>query len=671
MLLYSQRPKCWVFPQTNQGGEMELPFFYHKNWLSLSSAQDAKDMGVITPVLFAALTSCNGVTGTSVVVNVYAWAEEVKLHGPTMSAVMQSDEFDYKPSQIASSVAAATGSLSRVPIIGPYMKATSSVSKAFASIASSFGFTNVPNISPVQAVRQTPFPHNASCEISNYVERAAVDPKNEVTIDPRTVGLDGTDEMAISYIAQRETYLGSAILSSTDSVDALTMVSRVTPCLGSSYGGVTNPIQFTPMGYLTQMFKCWRGDVIFRFKFICTRFHKGRVRISWDPVANISTTIPDYTSVFNEVIDIGAEQDIEVRVPYSQATTYLLNSSVIGNYNFAGTALGPTNTANGLITMRVVNPLTGPVANTAIPVMVFVRGADNLEFAWPSTRFQSGTSQLSPYTLQSQEVEYPLQPKRVIAGNTCHDGDPNRHHVHFGEAIKTLRTLIHRPAYSHTVQSSELGTTNNLNAIHFYHSRRLKYYGYDPNGYTTALNQAGTATVRFNFVRANFQQLISMLYIGQRGSMTWQYNIESTMGTAPATVAVRRYDDTIVAGSSMVVDTTLASSVGETGNGMMRFFKESQSGTALTDARSQPALSMNFPYYSPYNFQFVDPTHASVGNPVDGTDQDNLILDVVTQKQTVPTRYRAHFWSTCGPDYNFFFFINTPSLYSFGPPTGV
>jgi len=670
LMLHSQRPKCWIFPQTCQGGELELPFFYHKNWLNITSSTDTKAMGIITPCLFAQLNSCNGVTGTSIVVNVYAWAEDVKLHAPTMAAPLQSDEFEYKPSQIASSVSRAAGNLSKVPVIGPYMKATSAVTSTFSKFAASLGFTNVPNIDKVAAVRQTPFPHNSTCDISVYTDRAAVDPKNEVSIDPRTVGLDGTDELSVKYIAQREAWIGNAILSSTDSVDALTLVSRVTPAIMNRYSSTT-PNQYTPMGYLCEMFKHWRGDIIFRFKFVCTRFHKGRVRITYDPLQNISTTIPDYTSVFNEVLDIGAEQDIEVRVPYMQATTYLKTNLQTGNYNLQGTALAPTGDCNGLITMRVVNPLSGPIANTAIPVMVFVRAADNIDFAWPSLASQTGSNVLSPYALQSHEVEYPIAPKQVIAGNSVSEGDPQRNLIHYGESVPSLRPLIHRLAYSHVIQPTASGSTNNFTVNHLYQSRRLKYYGYDLSGPYTAKNQANTANLNFMFCNMSYAQLISLLFIGQRGSITWSYNIESTMTTPPAFVSLKRYDGGIARASYIAQDTGNYTTNSICAQQFLTKYREAGSGTALTDQRAQPAITMNFPYYSQFNFQMVNPNAATLGASNDGTDEDNICLEIVNQTPAINSLFRAHAWAALGPDYNFFFFINTPSLYYFAVPTGV
>lgn len=667
----SQRPKVWVFPQTCQGGEMELPFFWHKNWLDLTSLADVNAMGKITPALYAPLASANGVTGTSVIVNVYAWAEDVKLHAPTIKASLQADEFDYKPSQIASSIARSTGALSRVPLIGPYMSAASVVSKGIAGVASALGFTNTPNNDPTASFKPAAYPHNSTCEISVPTDRSSVDPKNQVTIDPRTVGLDGTDELDICNIACRESYLGTAILSSTDAVDALTLVSKVTPAMMYQYNSLS-PQQTTPAGYLCNMFYHWRGDMIFRFKFICTRFHKGRVRITFDPTGNISTSVPDYTSVFNEVVDIGAEQDVEIRVPYSQGLTYLRTALTTGNYNFSGASVTPDNTqCNGLITMRVVNPLTGPVSPSAIPVLVFVRAAENIEYAWPVPSTTTATM-LTPYVLQSAEVEYPVTAPQVIAGNSVCDGDPYRNLIHHGEAIVSLRPLLHRNYYQHCIRVDDVSASNTITLNHLYSSRRLLFPGYDPNGIWTGSKTVGVGTAPINYNRMNIPQLIQLMFVGQRGSITWTYNIESTMTTPPSSVTVKRYSDsTILAASYQTSDTTTTTSGNVVAQFFMTKFNEPQSGVALTDQRIQPGICMNFPYYSQYNFQFADPLNSTLGDPNDGTDVDNIVCEIISQKTSSSAwNYRVHKYAQLGPDYNFFFFLNTPSLYKITVPAG-
>jgi hypothetical protein len=659
---YSQQPKVWVFPQTNQGGELILPFFYHKNWLNLTSAQDMRDMGTITPVLFANLTSALGVSGTSVIINVYAWAEDVKLHAPTTKLALQGDEYDYKPSQMASAVSKASGMLSNIPLIGPYMKATSIVSSAMSSIASMFGYTNVPNIDTVAFMRPAPFPQFSSCEISTPMDRLCVDPKNEVTLDPRTVGLSGIDELDISYISQRECYLGNAILSSTDAVDALTMVSRVTPNLVYQYNSIS-PIHFTPMAYTSEMFNHWRGDIVFRFKFVCTKFHKGRVRITFDPVNDISTTVPDYTTVFNEIVDIGCDQDIEITVPYMQATTFLKSVNVAGNYNFSGTALSPSADANGLLTMRVVNPLSGPSSPTAIPVMIFVRAGDNFELAQPKITNQ-GALNLSPYALQSDEVSYPLVPKHIIAGHSCNLQDPNRNLVHFGETLKSFRPLLHRPVLHNVYYTSEVTSRGNVMSKFF--SRVPQYAGYDPSGINTA---NGTlvpgSTFAYNFTKMNMHQLISLLFIGQRGSVNWyMYDDNST-----PCIQLKRTTEIISPSSYNISDSVSTAVSNNTATAStMTIIRDFNSGVAVGGTSVNAFVNANIPYYNRYNFMFVNPLTATLGSAVDGSDQDNVVYQ--THRTTVSNSTFCTVRSfSYGHDYNFFFFINTPSLYLYTQPS--
>nr|ULG00063.1 MAG: putative structural protein [Locarnavirus sp.] len=679
LIPYSQRPGVWIYPQTCSGGEITLPFFYHKNWLDVTSAADTQAMGLFTPCLFAPLTSANGVTGTSVVINIYAWAEDIKLHAPTTKLALQSDEFDYKPSQIASAVSAAARSLERVPILGPYMKATSMVAGKVGKAASALGFTNVPNMDTVVAQRPAAFPHNATCEVSLPTDRTVVDSKNEVSLDPRTVGLDGTDELSLAYIAGRESYIGTAILSSSDSVDKLTMGANVTPAIlfSTDIANQQKPVQFTPMGYLCNMFKYWRGDIIYRFKFICTRFHKGRVRITWDPKNNITTSVPDYTTVFNEVIDIGAEQDIEIRVPYSQDVTFLPTYLNNGNFTMNGSSLTLDTYSNGIITMRVVNPLSGPLATSSVAVLVFARAADNIEYAVPHNPLANNAStmnsQWTPYDLQSGELVYPVAPRQVVVGNEPTIPDPNRYLVHFGEKVSSLRPLIHRMYRQYQINSPPLVTGTNINIVRHKTSRRNKYFGYSTDAYWTGNKTVGVGTAKMNYIRCSVPQLVSLLFVGQRGSITHQYNIETSTYNpyaAFSNVTLSRYDGTISPGTQFITyDNNVTTSANIAAAVAMKFLDDPYSGVALTDQRLQPAITVNFPYYSNYNFQFVNPAYADKGSAADGSDVDNVILTINTAKgyntnAIVPIQS----WTSLGPDYNFFFFLNCPSLYGIAIP---
>jgi len=370
---------------------------------------------------------------------------------------------------------------------------------------------------------------------------------------------------------------------------------------------------------------------------------------------------------------------VEIRVPYSQATTFLQVYTNNGNYTMSGATITPDSYSNGIITMRVVNPLSGPQAVTTVPVLVFVRAAENIEYAVPYNRLASisatTTSQYTPFALQSGEIEYPVKPKQVIVGNKPTVPDPNRYLVHFGEKVTSFRPLIHRLYRQYTLQTPALATAATLNIVRHKTSRRFKFFGYSSNAYWTGAKTVGVGNTNVNYVRCTIPQLVSLLFVGQRGSITQQYNVEGNafnpyQGFSNMTLS--RYDGTITPTTQFITyDNNSSTSISNQAAIAMNFQTEPYSGVALTDQRLQPAISANFPYYSNYNFQFVNPLYSDAGNTTDGTDSDNVILTIVSLKgfnNSNPATINA--WYGYGPDYNFFFFLNCPSLYGIAIPAG-
>ena len=379
-------------------------------------------------------------------------------------------------------------------------------------------------------------------------------------------------------------------------------------------------------------------------------FHKGRVRIVWDPTNNITATQPDYTTVFNQIVDIGADQDIEVRVPYSQATTYLpVDFNVAqGNYSLTGANLIPTSNANGVITMYIVNPLSAPTATQAISVMVFARAAENFEFAHPMGRFGQSLT-MSPYHLQSNTVQYKVDPKQMIVGNEAGGADPNRNLVHYGERIVSLRPLIHRLDHQYSMLSQDIAAANTMTVLSFRQTRQLKYPGFVSNGiYLAVQTLSPFGTVNYNFTRFGFHQLVSLLFIGQRGSITHSINLESKAAGQPCQIQFKRHNATIGTGdyNARVLTTS------GTNSGIADFISRNigipGNGVALTDANIQPGMIMNFPYYSRYNFQFVTPSTANTDSAIDDSNTDIVTADLIFEKIPNTNSVRVNIWSAYG-----------------------
>jgi len=661
---YSQRPHMWISPQHSEGGEMTLPFFYQKNWLRVQVAQDFTDMGRLDFIDYTALNSANGATGQGVTVQVYAWAENVVLSGPSLGLSLQCDEYvSAGPiSGPASTVARYASLLKGVPIIGTFATATEMGANAVSGIAKLFGFTNVPELSPAHSVRPSPLPRLASPEIGFPVETLTLDCKNELSIDPRILGLSGEDELAIESIVRRQSYLCSTTWSTTTLVDTPLFTSRVTPFMMDNDGGTYNKMYFTPMGYVCPLFKHWRGDIIFTFKFVASPFHKGRVRISYDPYSTTIQTVGDTGSgTFNTIVDLGAETEVEVRVPYQQALAWLKTSGSFAPTNVpfstsASPALTLDDTAhNGMISMKVLTLLTAPVSTAPVTIMVFVKAADNLEFANP----QPSTTTSTLWTIQSSEEIIGV--KAEIGGSSTLKMD--RYRVNFGETIRSLRPLLRRANYTETFCQPTAGTGNGF--IYNRHTRFPLYYGYDPNGIHSAKGLITPATTYpFNWTRPLAYHWIAPAFIAQRGSAMWHYNVESSTPCShvwATRIPLADYTSALV---SNVSSTTATNSL------QAAFYKQqfypSDGGTAVTNQMTNGCLSVSVPSANQYKFQTTRPGATSnplqTANQQDGGDGEFVAFGASFNTADGPHRenIRVHKFFGVGVDFNLHFFLNAP-----------
>jgi hypothetical protein len=672
---YSQRPHTWLYPQTNSGGEMILPFFYHKSWLETTSAQTLTDFGQLTYLCYAPLTSANGASGTGsdVTVQIFAWAEDIKLCGATASLAVQSqDEYGTGPiSYPASALATAMGYLSKVPIIGKFAQATSIGAGAVGKIATLFGYTNVPNVNTVSAYKPAAFPGICSPEISVPTDKLSIDPKNELSIDPGTVGLGSDDELAIGYIVKKKSFLDSTVYAHTLSPGAILFSTLVTPDLfqRSAPGGYAQ-YGLPPLSYAARAFANWRGDIVFTMKCVCTKFHKGRLKITYDPVNNISTSTPSFPVAFTHVWDISQNSEIEVVVPYNQATTWLSLqqdfATVVSPYSTSGSALTRNvGYDNGVLTVSILNDLSAPIASADVIILVSVRGGDNLEFAYPV----DVPKNWSPFAIQSADEIANDDCEYVVTGNAENHQHPSRYLMNFGENITSFRQLLRRTNYSRMwagiYSAANIGKPLILTVGT---SLYPQYYGYDPHGFESAVSTLLSGSKPFNFVRPTIYNWLAPMYIGQRGSVIWHNNLDSGLNTVSYGVKATR----VVGAPFGAVQATASAAFGTiSNNAINQFYLNTQSGAsgmAITSQNTNNGLSVYVPFYSKYKFHFTDPANVNIGSAVDDTNISSVIVQTPIQTSSLNSATsRLEKYFSIGTDFTFFFFLNTPVM-QFVPP---
>jgi hypothetical protein len=675
LIPYSQRPHIWIYPQGNEAGEMTLPFFYHRNFINAQLSQEFADMGQLTFLNYTTLQSANGVSSSGVSIAIYAWAEDVKLSGPSVGLALQADEYGNGcVSAPATAIANAASWFEDIPIIGKFATATRVGASAVSTIASLFGFTNVPVIADTHPFRPEPFPKMANTDIGFPVEKLTLDPKNELSIDPAILGIESTDEMVISHLAQRESYLCTATWSTTNSVDDILFSSRVLPALYDSDGAPIPKVYMTPLAWLSSPFLNWRGDIIFKFKIMSSIFHKGRLRISYDPSGysgeNILVDSVSSNVVFTSIVDLGESSEVEFRVPYQQATSFLNNGTGYSAANIPwSTSLTPSYAGNklfdnGYITVRVQTALTAPILTSNVAILVTVRGAENIEFANPRD-----LPQATPFAVQSDEYSESDKAVSFLAGT----GEPNVHSdrylVNFGESVKSFRQLFRRYTLSSTSIIAD-DSTNDYIVWKKLFAKIPPQFGYDVNGLNSAKGLVAPSTnFGFNYSQLTPLQWIMPAFVAYRGSTHYTFNVVSANPISGARV----YRSNRFNVDTNVSETTVTGVKTTSSAGAAFYFNNTPSGASGQSVISQftnAGINVSCPNYNLFRMQSTSPKYWSEPKTTDGAVRDmyTLELSLSGTDGVTPNGVRVQAYHAIGTDFGLHFFLNVPTYWIYGAP---
>lgn len=669
---YSQLPRVFLYPSVSQGASMLLPFVYHKKWLDLTVAADVQSMGTLHFRVLDALKSASAST-TPITIKVYAWLEDVQISAPTVKFSLQSGKVDEYGQGIiskpASAIARAAGQLKNAPIIGPYATATQIAAGAVSSIAQLFGFTNVPVIADVHSMKPEPFPALAATDIGTSISKLTLDSKNELSVDPRICGCDFGDELVISNLVARESYLTAFQWPTSTATDDLLFNIGISPMyMALTPSTNQSVVNGTPMWMVSRMFDYWKGDIEVRFKIICSQYHRGRLRFSWDPRGDISNTTDSTTEVYTKIVDIAETTDVTIRIPYMAATEYLETTRVFTG-RVADVPLTKQVYENGILTVRVLTELTAPITTADINVLVFVRGCENLEFACP--REIDYQSIMSPFTVQSGMLAYDNEEEDVSSiALKPSVAPPGVNLMYFGESIQSLRTLLRRTSFLRTgVIPSGSGSAFIMQLTGGEFNRYPMYPGFDPNGINTATGPTSGISKPYNWVNYTPITWLGQCFLANRGAIHWRVNplnpelncetrLERPGNTQALTVAGYKASYGGGTTSNLCSRLMVAASV------------PMAAGGTITNNRTLSGVSASFPFYSPYKFRTSAPSDAVLGNAFDFSSVDKCSLIEVWTPKTSITRNadwasgnNYNYYVGAGTDFTFIFFLAVPTIY--------
>lgn len=705
----SQRPKIFLDPTTSQGGDLVLPFFWKKNALSIPN-REWSQMGIFRLRTLQALKHANGASD-KVTISVFAWAEDVHLSMPTSSEPSgltpqmgkvsgADDEYQKDPiiSKTASAVADACGHLKDAPIIGPYARATEMAANTTASIAKAMGYSKPTNVEDTRLYKPSPMGSFATCDGTDLSTKLTVDSKQEGTIDPRVVGLDGTDELDIAAIATRESYLTQFDWSISDAPDQRLFETWVTPALWD-YVPNSGPdeIHFTACGFAAAPFAHWHGTMKYRFQIVASNFHKGRIKVVYDPYG---FQTDEYNTNYTHIIDIAEEKDFTVEIgwgtqePYCRVAvpgsfldgkSYAPRDVVFDNQKGSGPSAVPLEKSNGLLRVYVVNNLTTPNSDVDndIKINVFASAGEDMKFRNPADvmanyyYFEVAQNQRSNSTKRmiepqmglattddavapgdvesTEEPSKPIQDNVEVSMATKPPTTDFYSQVFHGEAITSFRTLLKR--YNFCFMAVILGNEYAANTYRWLITSRVfpYYVGYAPGAiYDVSVPTPGT---KYNYGEMTLLNYLTPAFTGRRGGIRWKavYTNPSNFPT-DSLVRVDRVENGVRWGDEKVPIDKDSSSGYLRGNQVSHL--SGFTGLAATHTSVNPVLEWESPYQR--RTRFVAAKQANMTS-YDEEGDGFQISSVSATAVGSSTHY--DFFCAAAEDFNLHFFTGAPVMF--------
>jgi len=215
-------------------------------------------------------------------------------------------------------------------------------------------------------------------------------------------------------------------------------------------------IQPTALDYASTPFEYWRGDIVFRFEIVCSKFHRGKIAFYYEPnLAQlvIIDAVLDTNKQFVKIVDIQETQEVEFCVKWAfpkawaRQITDLMCVGSMGNISTPSRFWG---FANGYIGVTPLTALQSP-DDSNIEINVYMR-AENMEFNQLVDTYLPSNRQFVPAEkIFVESFETSVDSSTMIDLNPTGASTSKINEIHFGEKPISFRALLKRFFLSDTL----------------------------------------------------------------------------------------------------------------------------------------------------------------------------------------------------------------------------
>lgn len=665
---YSQRPHIFLDAALSQGGCLCVPYMNNRNWLKITSASQIASLGRVHMSSFDVLKHASAGT-TNVNVTVFVWASDVKVCMPTLKLSAQSDEFGKGIiSKPASAVASVSRALESVPFLAPFAKATTIAATAIGSIARLFGFSRPNIITDTGFMKNLLLGNIANCDASDVAFKLTVDSKQELSIDPRICGLEGIDELTIPYLTSKSSYLTHFPWTISASADTLLWNCNVTPMLSADTGN--SGFAMLPCCFASLPFQNWSGSMIYRFQVVASSFHRGRIKVCWDPEDPTVSTVPDsYNRVYTRIIDISQERDFEIQIDWGSERAYLNTGALlptIDNWSNLATLSLDTTYHNGRLSVWIVNELVAPSDTADISINVFVKAADNFRLRNPTGEYIDRLTVFAPQSDEFSGTNLENSPEDASTSvDSIGGSDPNSHIdlVYFGESIDSFRTLLRRYNRVRTDFLDVNGSIALDGVVAMSRARVFPLYrGITPDGVDTI------AFVRQNLNHNTLMNYLTPAYLARRGGIRYKMHPNAFGSSSVYLVEVDRLNSTDQPTNQLTVSVDSTYSPSYNTQVTTAGTTNCMAGAYITSANIQPGLEIEFPFYNPFRYAYARRTSMEAGSAEDDSNIDSRRTFMYLRPSTSTTKTDSPVVSltsyvAAAEDFQLSYFVDVPNMW--------
>jgi hypothetical protein len=363
-------PHVQLSASGNDPVELKIPFVHPQNYITTNTANTC-DLGQLRIVVLNQLRSAASASSDLSITTTIHW-DEPEVHVPVYLHAITTNMAETAPEP--------TGLFDKLFDVTNNATATIShlLTGNIRGVLSSGGKT-LTGVSTMDKPAYVGVPQKTISPIGNLSHGKGVDVSQRMGLDagatvPKVLdAFGGTDEeMTMKHVITTPMMVKTINWPDSKNQGDLLASWPVSPLLSNdvSLAGLTF------IAYVAQVFSYWRGSIKYRFDFITTSFHTGRLMVVFQPNGQ-GQTAPTFTqamSLPNTIIDMQKTSRVTVEVPFTSATPFKM--CLAGEDNI--------NSYTGSVYVFVLNDLVHP-SNVAadIDINIYVSAGDDFEFAVP------------------------------------------------------------------------------------------------------------------------------------------------------------------------------------------------------------------------------------------------------------------------------------------------